>query len=153
MKILFLDSAGEGLAFLAQNLLQQFDRYMLVSSASVLPDRGADAVVCHCVSELNLKEEEINFVPVSEFRNEPWDYVITLTEAATANSPVFSGRVKQRIHIPLEALVKEGDKKFFFSRLNDEIKKLLYVFYLHHVLKPEEGQGCPCGANRHCRCF
>lgn len=152
MKILFLDSKGEGLAFLAQSLLQQYDRYMLISSASVLPNQGVRDIIQRCISGLNLKEKA-RFVPVSEFLNEPWDYVVTLTEEAKLNYPVFNGRVKLHIRLPLEALINEKDRDFTCARLNEEIKKQLYIFYQHHILEPEEERRCPCGANRYCRCF
>ena len=69
-----------------------------------------------------------------------WDYVITVCGGANESCPMFTGEVKNRLHIgfddPSEAT---GSPEFIdneFHRVRDEIKARFYDFYLNE-LKPQ----------------
>jgi arsenate reductase len=70
---------------------------------------------------------------VEKYLDQTWDYVITVCGGANENCPVFTGEVKNRIHIgfddPSEAT---GSPEFIHSeyvRVRDEIKKSFYELF------------------------
>jgi len=65
---------------------------------------------------------------------EEWDYVITVCGGANESCPMFTGKVKHRLHIgfddPSDAV---GTPEFIhseFIRVRDEIKKAFYELYI-----------------------
>ena len=77
---------------------------------------------------------------VNLYTGQEWDYVITVCGGANENCPVFTGEVRNRLHIgfddPSEAT---GTLEFIYSefhRVRDEIKASFYDFYLNK-LKPQ----------------
>ena len=69
-----------------------------------------------------------------------WDYVITVCDDANETCPVFSGKVKHRLHIGIEDPSKaKGPEKFImneFRRIRDEIHEKFYMLYLNEI-RPE----------------
>ena len=77
---------------------------------------------------------------VNQYIGQEWDYVITVCGGASESCPLFTGEVKNRLHIgfddPSEAT---GTPEFInseFHRVRDEIKARFYDFY-HNELKPQ----------------
>ena len=77
---------------------------------------------------------------VSLYLGHEWDYVITVCGGANESCPMFTGKVKNRLHIgfddPSEAT---GTPEFInseFLRVRDEIRMRFYDFYLQE-LKPQ----------------
>ena len=82
--------------------------------------------------------------------NEAWDYVITVCGDANENCPVFTGKVKTRLHIGFEdpAKVTGSDELVLseFRRTRDEIKQRFSEFYITEILKKELPK-CSCGGD------
>ena len=77
---------------------------------------------------------------VNQYIGQEWDYVITVCGGASESCPMFTGEVKNRLHIgfddPSEAI---GTQEFInseFHRVRDEIKARFYEFYLNE-LRPQ----------------
>lgn len=74
---------------------------------------------------------------VSEYINEPWDYVITVCGGAKESCPVFSGKVKHRLHIGFDdPSDTEGTEDYVmseFRRVRDEIRKQFLEFYNEEI--------------------
>ncbi|ETK10812.1 protein tyrosine phosphatase, partial [Tannerella sp. oral taxon BU063 isolate Cell 6/7/9] len=71
-----------------------------------------------------------------------WDYVITVCGGANESCPMFTGEVRNRLHIgfddPSEAT---GTPEFInseFHRVRDEIKARFYQFYIDHIQGKQE---------------
>ena len=62
-----------------------------------------------------------------------WDYVITVCDEANESCPVFTGKVKNRLHMGFEDPSKvTGTDDFVrseFIRVRDEIRKRFYALY------------------------
>lgn len=89
-----------------------------------------------------MNEEEVDISHhsphnVSEYFNEPWNYVITVCGGAKESCPLFTGDVKHRLHIgftaPSDFKGSEKDTLNEFHRVRDEIKNTFYKFYIENL--------------------
>lgn len=125
---------------MAHGFLQSFDKNLLVFSAGTKPAEKVQPMAINVMSETGIDLSEHTPKNVSEYLGQEWDYVITVCGGANESCPMFTGRVKNRLHIgfedPSEAI---GTPEFIhseFLRVRDEIKKRFYDFYLQE-LKPQ----------------
>lgn len=67
------------------------------------------------------------------FINDEWDYVITVCDEANETCPVFTGKVKHRLHIGFEDPSKaEGQEEYImneFRRVRNQIRDEFREFY------------------------
>ena len=138
MKILILCTGNSCRSQMAEGFLRSFDPEMEVKSAGTAP---SDKVHPKAVDVI--KEEGIDLSThfpqrVDEFLGETFDFVITVCGHAQENCPVFTGDVKQVLHIgfddPAEASGTEDEVYAEFRRIRDEIKEEFYTFYLEKIL-------------------
>jgi arsenate reductase len=70
---------------------------------------------------------------VREFTNCSFDYVITVCDGAKETCPVFSGQVKNRLHLgfddPANATGSDEEILRVFRRVRDEIRRDFGKFY------------------------
>jgi arsenate reductase len=70
---------------------------------------------------------------VDQFINQSFDYVITVCDDAKETCPVFTGKVKHRLHIgfddPARAKGTEQDIFATFQRVRDEIRDQFRNFH------------------------
>ena len=71
-------------------------------------------------------EDMTNDILVEKYIDKPFDYVITVCGGANESCPVFSGKVKIRLHMgyddPSHAVGTEKFIQHEFERVRDEIK-------------------------------
>jgi len=71
------------------------------------------------------------------YLNVEWDYVITVCDDANETCPLFTGKVKHRIHMGFEDPSGAiGSGKFImneFRRIRDEIKTEFFKFYKDYL--------------------
>ncbi len=76
---------------------------------------------------------------MEQFIDLPFDFVITVCDHANETCPVFSGQVKERLHIgfedPAQATGSEEEVLSVFRRVRDQIKQAFYEFYLQKIKK------------------
>ncbi len=83
-----------------------------------------------------------NHIPqsIEKYKAQEWDYVITVCNSAKENCPVFSGKVKHRLHIgfddPSEATGTPEYINSEFHRVRNEIKIRFHELYMNQI-KPE----------------
>ena len=124
MKILILCTGNSCRSQMAHGFLQSFDKNMDVFSAGTT---GIDLT---------------NHTPknVSLYLEHEWDYVITVCGGANKSCPMFTGKVKNRLHIGFDDPSEvTGTPEFInseFLRVRDEIRMRFYDFYLQE-LKPQ----------------
>lgn len=140
MKILILCTGNSCRSQMAHGFLQSFDKNMDVFSAGTKPAEKVNPMAVRVMSETGI--DLINHTPknVSLYLGHEWDYVITVCGGANESCPMFTGKVKNRLHIgfddPSEAT---GTPEFInseFLRVRDEIRMRFYDFYLQE-LKPQ----------------
>ena len=70
---------------------------------------------------------------VDEFLQRPFDYVITVCDAAKESCPLFTGKVEHRLHIgfddPAEVTGTQEEKLSEFRRVRNEINLQFRKFY------------------------
>jgi len=75
---------------------------------------------------------------VNKFLDTEWDYVVTVCDNAKESCPIFTGKVKHRIHIgfddPADATGSPEEILNEYRRIRDEIKEGFSSFYLN-ILK------------------
>jgi arsenate reductase len=78
--------------------------------------------------------------PVDIYVNDEWDYVITVCDDANESCPVFTGRVKHRLHYSYQdpSFMPEPDEVIMneLRRLRDNMRKEFYKLYSERI-KPE----------------
>ena len=125
---------------MAHGFLQSFSSDIDVFSAGTKPAEKVNPKAVEVMKEAGIDISDHIPHNVSEYINEPWDYVITVCGGANENCPVFSGRVMHRLHIgfddPSRAM---GTPEFIageFWRVRDEIKARFYRLYAEEI-KPQ----------------
>ena len=125
---------------MAHGFLQSFDKNMDVFSAGTKPAEKVNPMAVKVMSETGIDLTNHTPQTVSLYLGHEWDYVITVCGGANESCPMFTGKVKNRLHIgfddPSEAT---GTPEFInseFLRVRDEIRMRFYDFYLQE-LKPQ----------------
>ena len=125
---------------MAHGFLQSFDQNIEVFSAGIHPAEKVHPTAIRVMAEVGIDISHHTPKSVDHYLNESWDYVITVCGGANESCPMFTGEVRNRLHIgfddPSEAT---GTPEFInseFHRVRDEIKARFYDFYLKE-LKPQ----------------
>jgi arsenite transporter len=142
MRILILCTGNSCRSQMVEGFLQSFDRRMEVFSAGTAP-----AAHVHPRAVLVMKESGIDLSSsspkhVDQFLGRSFDYVITVCDNARETCPVFSGRVRHRLHFgfadPAEATGSDEEITSVFRRVRDEIRDHFATFY-RTTLLPQLG--------------
>ena len=125
---------------MAHGFLQSFDNAIEVHSAGTKPAGKVNPMAVKVMSEIGIDISHHMPKSVNQYLGHEWDYVITVCGGANESCPMFTGKVKNRLHIgfddPSEAT---GTPEFInseFLRVRDEIRMRFYDFYLQE-LKPQ----------------
>ena len=140
MKILILCTGNSCRSQMAHGFLQSFDNRLEVYSAGTKPAEKVNPMAVKVMGEMGIDLSSHTPKSVNQYIGQEWDYVITVCGGASESCPMFTGEVKNRLHIefddPSEAT---GTLEFInreFHRVRDEIKARFYEFYLNE-LKPQ----------------
>ena len=140
MKILILCTGNSCRSQMAHGFLQSFDNRLEVYSAGTKPAEKVNPMAVKVMGEMGIDLSHHSPKSVNQYIGQEWDYVITVCGGASESCPMFTGEVKNRLHIefddPSEAI---GTPEFInseFHRVRDEIKARFYEFYLNE-LKPQ----------------
>ncbi len=133
MKVLILCTGNSCRSQMAHGFLQSIDKDLSVFSAGTKPAEKVNPKAVEVMKEAGVDISGHNPHNVTEYLDEPWDYVITVCGGANENCPVFTGDVKHRLHIgfddPSDA---KGSDEFVaseFRRVRDEIIVRFKKFY------------------------
>ena len=137
MKILILCTGNSCRSQMAQGFLQSFDNRLEVHSAGTLPAEQVNPKAINVMSEAGIDISKNFPKSVDVYIEDQWDYVITLCDDANETCPVFTGKVKHRLHIGFEdpSHIK-GSEDFIlseFRRIRDMIKREFWEFYLRNL--------------------
>ncbi len=137
MKILILCSGNSCRSQMAEGFLRSFDKSLTVCSAGTEPTGKVNEKAIQVMRESGIDISGHTSKSVNQYRNETWDYVITVCEDADKNCPVFSGKVKHRVHMGFDDPAKvTGSEEFVlneFRRVRDEIKEKFFRFYRQNL--------------------
>lgn len=111
---------------MAEGLLKSMDSELEVFSAGTRPEKTVNPIAVKVMKEIGIDISSHYPKMADIFINDPFDYVITVCDNAKESCPVFTGKVKNRIHIGFEdpALAKGTDEEVLnvYRRIRDEIK-------------------------------
>src|SRR5574344_2571472 len=140
MKILILCTGNSCRSQMAQAFLASFDQELEVFSAGIEPAEKVNERAVAVMAEAGVDLSKAYPKSVRLYLDEEWDYVITVCGGANENCPVFSGKVKHRLHIGFDdPSFAEGTEEYIrseFIRVRDEIKEGFYKFYIEQI-KPQ----------------
>ncbi len=133
VKILILCTGNSCRSQMAEGFLKSFDAELEVFSAGTAPEKEVNPYAVRVMAEEGIDISKGYPKLVDEFVNREFDYVITVCDNAKENCPVFTGKVKNRLHIGFDdpAAVR-GSEEFVLSeyrRIRDEIKREFGEFY------------------------
>ncbi len=137
MKVLILCTGNSCRSQMAHGFLQSFDGNLTVCSAGTDPSQNINEKAVKVMKEVDIDISHHKPKSVEIYLDEVWDYVITVCDDANETCPVFSGKVKHRLHIGFEdPSHATGTDEFIWSefrRVRDEIKKAFYKFYTETI--------------------
>ena len=131
--VLILCTGNSCRSQMAEGFLRSFGSSFDVYSAGTKP---AESV--HPLAVKVMREEWVDislYKPksVDEFLQKPFDYVITVCDAAKESCPLFTGKVEHRLHIgfddPAEVTGTQEEKLSEFRRVRNEINLQFRKFY------------------------
>lgn len=137
MKILILCTGNSCRSQMAHGFLQSFSSDIDVFSAGTRPAEKVNPKAVEVLKEAGIDISDHTPHNVSEYINEPWDYVITVCGSANESCPVFVGNVEHRLHIgfddPSDAIGSDEFVMAEFRRVRDEIKTQFSDFYIRNI--------------------
>ncbi len=140
MKILILCTGNSCRSQMAQGFMKSFDNSLVVESAGTEASGKLNQQAVKVMAELGIDISHHTSDPVQKYLNEEWDYVITVCGGANEVCPVFSGKVKNRLHIgfddPSDATGTDEFIQSEYHRVRDEIKEQFYKLYVEKI-RPE----------------
>ncbi len=142
-KILVLCTGNSCRSQMAEGFLKSFDAALEVVSAGTEPSERVHPKAIQVMKEKGIDISNGYPKNVSEFLDEPFDYVITVCGGAKESCPMFAGEVKHRLHIgfddPAEAMGSEEYVLSEFKRIRDEIERDFLKFYLENIRNEQQG--------------
>ncbi len=138
MKILVLCTGNSCRSQMAEGFLKSFDNNLEVISAGTEPSNEVHPLAIKVMLEEGIDLSNSKTKSVNEFLNQEFNYVITVCGGAKESCPMFTGKVKNRIHIgfddPAEATGTDEFVLSEFRRIRNEIKINFYKFYQENIM-------------------
>ncbi|MDH5719005.1 MAG: arsenate reductase ArsC [Spirochaetia bacterium] len=126
MKILILCTGNSCRSQMAKGILRNIKPSWRVESAGTNPAQFTHPKAVLVMQEMGIDISSSTPRHANQFAKENWNYVITVCGDAEENCPVFTGQVKQKIHIgffdPAKAEGSEKEILNVFRTVRDEIK-------------------------------
>jgi arsenate reductase len=118
---------------MAHGFLQSFDSSITVCSAGTDPAKQVNQKAVKVMKEVGIDISHHTPKLVDQYLPDEWDFVITVCDHANETCPVFSGKVKTRLHIGFEdPSHAKGTEEFImseFRRVRDLIRVEFGKFY------------------------
>lgn len=133
VKILIICTGNTCRSQMAEGFLKSFDTGLEVYSAGTIAERKVNPFAVKAMAELGIDISQQNPEPVEKYLDQSFDYVITVCDGAKEICPVFTGDVKNKIHIgfddPAAARGTEEEVLPVYRKVRDQIKEQFYEFY------------------------
>ena len=147
MRILILCTGNSCRSQMAQAFLTSFDSSLNVFSAGTEPAEEINPKAVAVMGEAGIDLSGAYPKSVRLYLDEEWDYVITVCGGANESCPVFTGKVKHRLHFgfddPAGVTCDTEYVMSEFRRIRNEIKNKFFSFYREEI-KEQELPKCSC---------
>jgi len=134
MKILILCTGNSCRSQMAKGFMKSFGNHLEVHSAGTQPANKVNPYAIQVMKEDGIDISQHQPKLVDEFLQQEFDFVITVCDGANETCPMFTGKVKNRLHIgfpdPAEAKGSVEERLEVFRKIRDDIKNNFYNFYL-----------------------
>lgn len=118
---------------MAEGFLKSFDPELKIYSAGTRPEAKVNPNAVKVMEEIGIDISKQYPKNADGFKNEAFDFVITVCDSAKESCPVFTGSVKNRLHIgfedPAEAKGNESEVLEVYRKVRDEIKNEFKKFF------------------------
>lgn len=133
MKILILCTGNTCRSQMAEGFLKSFDDFLEVYSAGTKPEPRVNPNAVKVMSEMGIDISQGKPESVDKYIKKEFDYVITVCDGAKEICPVFTGDVKNQLHIgfddPADATGTKEQILSIFRRVRNEILVDFFTFY------------------------
>jgi arsenate reductase len=133
-KILVLCTGNSCRSQMAEGFLKSFGPELAVYSAGTNPANKVSRHAVKVMDEAGVDISNAESKNVDLYTGDSFDYVITVCDNAKETCPLFTGKVKNLIHLgfedPAEAAGTEEEILSTYRRIRDEIKAKFAEFYL-----------------------
>ena len=134
MRVLILCTGNSCRSQMAHGFLQSFSRNLEVHSAGTIPAERVNPKAIEVMKEAGIDLSGHRPKSVEIYLDDEWDYVITVCGGANEICPVFTGKVKHRLHIgfddPSDAIGTDEYVMKEFRRVRDEIQEKFKEIFL-----------------------
>lgn len=122
---------------MAEGFLKSFDNVLEVHSAGTTPSVEVHPKAIRVMKEIHIDISRGHPHHVNEYVEKDFDYVITVCGGAKESCPIFTGSVKEQLHIgfddPADATGTEDEVLDEFRKVRDEIKRGFNKFYKDNI--------------------
>lgn len=133
VNILILCTGNSCRSQMAQGFLQSFSKALSVHSAGTEPAKEVHPLAVKTMAEAGIDISKNVPARVDDYLDREWDYVITVCDRANESCPLFTGKVKHRLHMgfedPAMATGTPEEVLSVFLRVRDRIKEAFLAFY------------------------
>ena len=133
MRILILCTGNSCRSQMAQGWMQSFDARLDVHSAGTEPAKQVNPGAVKVMYEAGIDISRHAPKSVGIYRDMEWDYVITVCDEANESCPVFTGKVRNRLHMGFEDPSKVSGPDDFvrseFIRVREDMRTKLFALY------------------------
>lgn len=138
MNILILCTGNSCRSQMAHGFLQSFHPDITVRSAGTDASGKVNLKAIEVMQEAGIDISKHTSESLDMYLADEWDYVITVCGGAKETCPIFTGRVKEKLHIGFEDPSETvGTLEFIdseFRRIRDAIKKEFQLFFEQKIL-------------------
>ncbi|MDQ3022670.1 MAG: arsenate reductase ArsC [Bacteroidota bacterium] len=132
-KILILCTGNSCRSQMAEGFLKSFDNTLDVLSAGTNPAKSMNLNTIIVMDEVGIDVAGQFPKDVNKFIDDSFDYVITVCDNVKDSCPVFTGKVKHRLHLgfvdPADAKGTKVEILNEYREVRDEIKRSFRHFY------------------------
>lgn len=136
-RILILCTGNSCRSQMAEGFFKSFDENLEVYSAGVRPEKEVNPNAIKVMKEIGIDISENSPTNADVYINMPFDYVITVCDNAKETCPVFTGDVKEKVHIgfedPAAATGTDEEVLGVYRRVRDEIGEEMELFYAKNL--------------------
>jgi len=123
---------------MAEGILRSFDKDLEIYSAGTKPEVKINPNAVKVMQEIGIDISSQYPKNVDKYITDAFDYVITVCDNAKETCPVFTGKVKHRLHIgfedPADAKGTEEEVLAVYRKVRDEIKVEFEKLYKSLIL-------------------
>lgn len=131
IRVLFVCTGNSARSQMAEALLQREGGGAFEAFSAGTEAKGVNPLTIRALASIGIDWSGARSKPVTEYLDQPFDYVITVCDRARESCPVFPGG-RTKLHWsfddPAEAVGTEAERLAVFERIRDEIDRRLHDF-------------------------